>query len=75
MILIDNENYLPNILKRLWAQFSRDEIYQPNRYQIDIAGDQTDLKSLVIDVRDNPGGYLLQTQEILSLFFPNTVMV
>ena len=48
-IIIDNENYLPNILKRLWAQFSRDEIYQPNRYQIDIAGDQTDLKSLVID--------------------------
>ena len=48
-IIIDNENYLPNILKRLWAQFSRDEIYQPNRYQIDIAGDHTDLKSLVID--------------------------
>ena len=48
-ILIDNENYLPNILKELWKQFSRDEIYQPNRYQLEIAGDYTDLKSIVDD--------------------------
>ena len=48
-ILIDNENYLPNILKELWKQFSRDEIYQPNRYQLEIAGDYTDLKSIVVD--------------------------
>ena len=31
-IFIENENYLPNILKLLWRQFSRDEIYQPTRY-------------------------------------------
>ncbi len=49
MILIDNENYLPNILKQLWKQFSRDEIYQPNRYQLEIKGDYTDLKSVVVD--------------------------
>ena len=49
MILIDNENYLPNILKQLWRQFSRDEIYQPNRYQLEIKGDYTDLKSIVVD--------------------------
>ena len=49
MILIDNENYLPNILKELWKRFSRDEIYQPNRYQLEIAGDYTDLKSIVVD--------------------------
>ena len=48
-ILIDNENYLPNILKELWKQFSRDEIYKPNRYQLEIAGDYTDLKSIVVD--------------------------
>ena len=48
-ILIDNENYLPNILKELWKQFSRDEIYQPNRYQLEIAGDYTDLKSIIVD--------------------------
>ena len=48
-ILIDNENYLPNILKQLWKQFSRDEIYQPNRYQLEIKGDYTDLKTVVVD--------------------------
>ncbi len=49
MILIDNENYLPNILRELWKRFSRDEIYQPNRYQLEISGDHTDLASLVVD--------------------------
>ena len=49
VILIDNENYLPNILKELWRRFSRDEIYQPNRYQLEISGDYTNLASLVVD--------------------------
>jgi putative methanogenesis marker protein 17 len=49
MILIDDENYLPNILRELWKRFSRDEIYQPNRYQLEIAGDYTNLASLVVD--------------------------
>ena len=49
MILVDNENYLPNILKILWMQFSRDEIYQPNRYQLEIEGDYTNLSSVVVD--------------------------
>ncbi|WP_296880902.1 methanogenesis marker 17 protein [uncultured Methanobrevibacter sp.] len=48
-IIVDNENYLPNILKQLWRRFSRDEIYQPNRYQLEIAGDHVDLKTIVID--------------------------
>ena len=48
-ILIDNENYLPNILNKLWRMFSRDEIYQPNRYQLEISGNQLDLETLVID--------------------------
>lgn len=30
-------------------KFSRDEIYQPNRYQLEIKGDFTDLKTMVID--------------------------
>lgn len=33
------------------------------------------IQSLIIDVRDNPGGYLLQTQEILSLFFPRKTLL
>ncbi len=49
VILIDDENYLPNILKRLWKSFSRDEIYQPNRYQLEISGDHMDLKTLIVD--------------------------
>ena len=49
MILVDDENYLPNILKRLWRKFSRDEIYQPTRYNIDLDGNQMDLETLVID--------------------------
>ena len=48
-ILIDNENYLPNILKRLWMMFSREEIYQPNRYQLEITGNHVDLETLVVD--------------------------
>ncbi len=48
-ILIDNENYLPNILKILWRQFSRDEIYQPNRYQLEINRDYTSLNTVIVD--------------------------
>ena len=31
--------------------------------------EKKDINSLIIDVRDNPGGHLNQTREILSLFF------
>ena len=48
-IFIEDENYLPNILKRLWMRFSREEIYQPTRYNIDLNGNQMDLETLVID--------------------------
>ena len=48
-IFVEDENYLPNILKRLWMKFSREEIYQPTRYNIDLDGNQMDLESLVID--------------------------
>ena len=48
-IFIDNENYLPNILKRLWMMFSREEIYQPNRYQLEITGNHVDLETLIVD--------------------------
>ena len=48
-ILIDDDNYLPNILNKLWRMFSRDEIYQPNRYMLELSGNQMDLENLVID--------------------------
>ena len=49
MILVDDENYLPNILNKLWRMFSREEIYQPNRYMLEISGNQLNLETLVID--------------------------
>ena len=48
-IRVEDENYLPNILKRLWMQFSRDEIYQPNRFTLELDGNHLDLESLIID--------------------------
>lgn len=48
-IFIENENFLPNILKILWFKFSREDIYQPNRYTIIIPGNQVDLGNLVVD--------------------------
>ena len=48
-IIVDNENYLPNILKQLWRRYSREEIYQPNRYQLEIAGDHVDLSTIIVD--------------------------
>ena len=33
------------------------------------------IKSLIIDVRDNPGGHLAQTRKILSLFFNKKVIL
>lgn len=37
--------------------------------------EKREISSLVIDVRDNPGGYLVQVQEILSLFFPRKTVL
>ncbi len=33
------------------------------------------ISSLIIDVRDNPGGHLLQTKQILSMFFPKKTVL
>lgn len=37
--------------------------------------EKQNINSLIIDVRDNPGGYLLSTQEILSMFFPKKTVL
>ena len=45
--------YSDNIKRTAWEvhelAMTRDEIYQPNRYQLEIKGDYTDLKSVVVD--------------------------
>ena len=48
-IFVEDENYLPNILAKLWRMYSREEIYQPTRYNIELNGDQTNLETLIID--------------------------
>ncbi|MDR2623290.1 MAG: methanogenesis marker 17 protein [Methanobrevibacter sp.] len=47
-IKILDENYLPNILKLLWGEFSRDQLYQPDRYTILLDGDESFLKDLTV---------------------------
>ncbi|MBQ6497813.1 MAG: S41 family peptidase [Bacilli bacterium] len=37
--------------------------------------DKNNIDALVIDVRDNPGGHLNQTREILSTFFPKKTVL
>ena len=37
--------------------------------------EKNDISSLIIDVRDNLGGHLLQTRQILSLFFKKNVVL
>ena len=48
-IFVEDENYLPNILKILWVKFSREEIYQPTRYNIDLDGNHMDLENIIVD--------------------------
>ena len=48
-IFIENENYLPDLLRVLWRRYSRDELYQPTRYNIDLDGNQMELEDLVVD--------------------------
>ncbi len=37
--------------------------------------EQESIQSLIIDVRDNPGGHLAQSKKILDLFFPKKVIL
>ena len=46
--LIDNENYLPNILRTLWKTNGRENVHQPSRYVIHLPGEQ-EVSDLVVD--------------------------
>lgn len=48
-IFVINENFLPNILKKLWFMYSREDIYQPTRFNIELQGNQLELADMVID--------------------------
>ena len=49
IIRVQNENYLPNILKKLWIEKGRENIHQPNRFSFIIKGKEEDLNDFVID--------------------------
>ena len=46
---VGNENYLPNILKKLWIEKGRENVHQPNRYAIIVKGQDKNLANLIID--------------------------
>jgi putative methanogenesis marker protein 17 len=46
---VDDENYLPNILKKLWGEKGRENVHQPNRFSVILDGQHGNLKDLVID--------------------------
>ncbi|MDR3290827.1 MAG: methanogenesis marker 17 protein [Methanobrevibacter sp.] len=48
IIKISDENYLPDILKLLWGDFSRDQLYQPDRYTIILDDDVSFLKDRIV---------------------------
>ena len=49
IIKVNNENYLPNILKKLWIEKGRENIHQPNRFSFIIKGREENLNDLIID--------------------------
>jgi putative methanogenesis marker protein 17 len=48
-IRVDNENYLPNILRKLWIEIGRKNIHQPNRFSFILKGKVENLNDLVIN--------------------------
>lgn len=47
-VLIDNENFLPNILKTLWREKGRENVHQPSRYVIVLNG-KHEVADLIVD--------------------------
>ncbi len=48
-LFVLDENYLPNVLNKLWDLEGREKIQQPGRYEIIINNPTIDLDNLVID--------------------------
>ncbi len=49
IIMVQNENYLPNILRKLWIEKGRENVHQPNRFSFILKGKEDNLNNLVID--------------------------
>jgi len=49
IIRVKDENYLPNILKKLWLEKGRANVHQPDRFSFVLEGKEDNLNHLVID--------------------------
>ncbi|MBZ9571660.1 methanogenesis marker 17 protein [Methanobrevibacter sp. TMH8] len=49
IIRVKDENYLPNILKKLWLEKGRENVHQPDRFSFVLDGNEDNLENLVID--------------------------
>ncbi|BBL61697.1 MAG: methanogenesis marker 17 protein [Methanobrevibacter arboriphilus] len=49
IIRVKDENYLPNILKKLWLEKGRENVHQPDRFSFILEGKEDNLNNLVID--------------------------
>ena len=49
IIRVKDENFLPNILKKLWSEKGRENVHQPNRFKVIFDGKPGNLKDFVID--------------------------
>ena len=49
IIRVQDENFLPNILKKLWSEKGRENVYQPNRFNFVLKGKEDNLEDLEID--------------------------
>jgi putative methanogenesis marker protein 17 len=49
IIRVKDENYLPNILRKLWLEKGRENIHQPNRFSFFLEGKHSNLDDLIID--------------------------
>jgi putative methanogenesis marker protein 17 len=47
-ILIENENYLPDLLRVLWIKEGRVNVAQPDRYKIEITNPTINPKDLIV---------------------------
>ena len=49
VIRVNDEKYLPNILKMLWQEKGRENVHQPNRFNVVLGGEQVNLEDLVVN--------------------------
>jgi putative methanogenesis marker protein 17 len=51
IIRVEDENYLPNILRKLWLEKGRENVHQPNRFSFVLEGEgkQENLDTMIID--------------------------